>query len=359
MKPKSPPINSKEKVMKFSLAPSDFTALGSRILLIVSHAVTFFLFAALLNGAHVAGQPSNGNQSAQAIVTLRSAGANDYDRRAFEDMTAVVGQSATAVQDAPIQSDAARLRLIVEKITAVRRLAGLQPVELDEALSRACRLHAEYLVTNRAHPKAQGLGAHVEREELPGYTAEGSKAAGTSNIFWGRDIAGSVDLWMGGLYHRIPFLRPNLKRIGLGYEGEVVVLDVISGVGGSDMDSVAYPADGQASVPTEFGGDTPNPLPTDAPRRAGYPITLQFPLLAKVEGVQADLIDLQGAKIEFHLSDPERPATSFPQQSTICLIPTKPLAGKTTYLVSIKANVDGREVRKSWSFSTCEAQISK
>jgi uncharacterized protein YkwD len=332
--------------MKFSRAPSDVTALESRILLIVSYAVTFFLFAAPFNGvsARVAAQPSNGNNP--AITKLGSGTADDYDDGAF-----------ATVQDAPLQSEASRL--LVEKINAVRRLAGLQSVELDEALSRACRLHAHYLVTNRAHPKAHGLDAHVEREELPSYTAEGNKAAMVSNIFWGRDVAGAVDLWMGGLYHRIPLLRPNLKRIGLGYEAGVVVLDVLSGVVGSDLDSVAYPADGQANVPTEFGFDMPDPLPKGAPRKAGYPITLRFPLVAKIEGVEAALIDSEGTKVEFHFSDPERPATSFPQQSTICLIPAKPLATNTTYKVSIKANVDGREVYKSWSFITRKAPAPK
>lgn len=342
--------------MKHSVASSDFTTLGSRILLIVSCSVTF-LFAAPCNGASAgaAGQPSNGNQSTQAIAPLCPEAAGDCEPRAFEAPTD--GQSAATVKDPPVQADAARL--IVEKINAVRGLAGLDTVDLDEALSRACRLHAQYLVTNRTHAKAQGLGAHVELEELPGYTAEGAKAANSSNIYWGSDITRSVDLWMAGLYHRIPFLRPNLKRIGLGYEAEVVVLDVISGVGGLDLASVAYPADGQANVPTESWGDTPDPLPKDASRPVGYPITLQFPLVAKVAGVEAELIDSGGAKIEFHLSDPERPATDFPQQSTICLIPTKPLAANTSYKVSIKANVDGREVRKNWSFITREEQTRK
>ncbi len=314
--------------MKYSLATSDFTASGSRILLIVSYSVTFFLFAALFNGASA---PLTGNHGNRTVG------------RNWTSRTCPVRRGSTYGGE----------------VNAIRGLAGLRAVELDEALSRACHLHARYLVTNSAHPKAQGLGAHVELEELPGYTAEGAKAASTSNIFWGRDIAGSVDLWMAGLYHRIPFLRPNLKRIGLGYEGEVVVMDVISGDVGYDYASVAYPADGQANVPTEFGVEIPNPLPKGAPSPAGYPITLQFPLVAKVIGVEAELTDSGGAKIEFHLSDPERPATSFPQQNTICLIPTKPLAANTTYKVSIKANVDGREVRKSWSFITREEQTRK
>ncbi|HSB11674.1 MAG TPA: CAP domain-containing protein [Blastocatellia bacterium] len=310
--------------VKFSTAPSDVTVFGYRFFLMVSYAVTFVLFAAVFSGAsaHVAGQPP-----------------------------------AAPVQEAPVQSDATRT--IVEKINAIRKLAGLQPVELDEGLSRACRLHAKYLVTNRADPKVGGLGAHTELEELPGFTAEGQKAAKTSNICWGRDIAGAVDLWMAGLYHRIPFLRPNLKRIGLGYEGEVVVADVVSGVGGFNLDSIAYPADGQSNVPTELGVDAPDPLPQGAPRKAGFPITLLFPFVTKIADVEAGLSDSAGGKVEFHLSDPEHPATSFPQQSTICLIPVKPLAANTTYQVSIRAKVDGWVVRKNWSFITREAQAGK
>lgn len=299
--------------MKFSTFP------------ILSYAARCFLFAALCNGAfaQVAGQPVN-------------------------------GQLAITAQDAPVQPDA--VRLIVEKINAIRNLAGLAPVELDEALSKACRLHAQYLVTNRTHPKTQGLGAHIEVEDLPGYTREGDQAARVSNIYWGRDLTLAMDRWMGGLYHRIPLLRPNLKRVGLGSEAEIIVLDVVSGLAGVDKNAVAYPADGQGDVPTEFGFESPDPLPKDAPREAGYPITLQFSITANVACVEAELIDSAGSKVEFHLSDPERPATSFPQQSTICLIPAKPLAANTTYKVSIKANVDGREVLKSWSFVTREVQ---
>ena len=293
------------------------------------------LFAVLFNAttAYVAAQPSN---------TIAPVAA---------------GQSALTAKEVPVQSDAARL--IIEKINAVRRLAGLQPVELDETLSKGCRLHAQYLVLNRAHPKTQGLDAHIELEGLPGYTPEGDKAARVSNLYWGRDLTLAVDRWIGGLYHRIPFLRPNLKQIGLGVEQEVIVLDVISGIVGVDVNAVAYPGDGQGDVPTDYGIEFPDPLPKDASREAGYPITLQFPIGANVASVEAEIIDSAGSKVEFHLSDPERPATSFPQQSTICLIPIRPLVVNTTYKVSVKANVDGKEVRKSWSFNTREAQALK
>lgn len=298
--------------MQFPTFPS------RQIHLILSYAIRYFLFAALFiaTSALVAAQQVN--------------------------------------KEVPVQADPTRL--IVEKINSIRSLAGLQPVEIDDALSKACRNHAQYLVTNRAHPKTLGLGAHTEVEELSGYTAEGDQAARVSNIYWGRDLTAAMDRWMGGLYHRIPLLRPNLKRIGLGIEAEIIVLDVVSGLAGVDKNAVAYPADGQGDVPTEFGLESPDPLPKDAPREAGYPITLQFSIAANVACVEAELIDSAGSKVEFHLSDPERPATSFPQQSTICLIPIKPLAPNTTYKVSIKANVNGSEVLKSWSFITREVQ---
>ena len=336
----------------------------SRMLLTVSYSVILFLFGALFSeaSAHLAGQRRNDNQSSQSIAERESGATGGNNSRSLGDTTLAFGQSVAtvkdqAIKDAPVQSDATRP--VVEKINAIRKLAGIQPVELDEALSRACRLHAQYLVTNRADPKAQGLGAHTERQELPGFTAEGNKAAGASDIFWGRDIGGAVERWMAGLYHRIPILRPNLKRIGFGYEGNTVVADVVSGVVGPNLDSVAYPADGQSDVPTEFGVEIPNPLPKDAPRKAGYPITLLFPFVTKIAVVEAALSDSAGGKVEFHLSDPENPATSFPQQNTVCLIPIKPLAPNTTYKVSIKVNADGSVVRKSWSFVTRQAQARK
>src|SRR5258705_4644957 len=114
--------NSQEKVMKFSLAPSNVTAFESRILVIVSYAVTFVMFAALFNGAsaHAGGQPSNGNHSTQSIAELESGSENNDNVPTFADTTAAIGQSTAPVQDAPIQSDATRP--IVERINEIRRL---------------------------------------------------------------------------------------------------------------------------------------------------------------------------------------------------------------------------------------------
>src|SRR5215472_17814541 len=65
----------------------------------------------------------------------------------------------------------------------------------------------------------------------------------------------------------------------------------------------------EADVPLEYGAEFPNPIPNHG--TGGYPITLQFPPFDKVTGVSAKLTNATGNPVEFFLSDPEHPATSF------------------------------------------------
>jgi hypothetical protein len=199
----------------------------------------------------------------------------------------------------------------------------------------------------------QQLGAHEQAPDLPGYTAAGARAARNSDISFGQPLEACVSVWMATLYHRIPLLRPNLKRVGVGYEGDIVVADLISGMEGAVNASVVYPGDGQTQVPTEFGAEIPNPIPPNAPRPAGYPITLQFPTFGPQAGnVRAALVGADGKAVAFHLSDPERPATSFTQQNTICLIPISSFAPGMVYTVKVMARVGDGDILKTWRFTT-------
>jgi hypothetical protein len=239
------------------------------------------------------------------------------------------------------------------RVNGLRRVAGLEPVVLDESLSRGCQQHARYLLVNRGHPSTRGLGGHEETSGLPGYTDEGRRAAAQSCIAFRTSLLGAVDTWMATLYHRIPILRPTLKRIGMGYESGIAVMDVVSGVDGEEERPIAFPADGQSEVPLLFPNEIPDPIPAGASHPAGYPITLQFPTWGpEVAGVRAELTDGSGRRVTFHLSHPESPACGFPQQNTVCLIPAQPLAPATTYRVTVAASYDGKELRRSWSFRT-------
>lgn len=246
---------------------------------------------------------------------------------------------------------------VVERVNSFRKIASLDPVTADPVLSKGCKAHAAYLVKNESAPSVQGLGAHDEDSKLPGYSDDGAKAAGASDIAYVNPVE-AVDGWMATLFHRIPVLTPGLKKIGIGYAkggkwGWVSVMDVVSGQANKGKDTtVIYPVDKQADVPFEFGGEEPSPIPENSEKKAGYPITATFPTDAKVTDVKALLTAGEETQIDFWLSTPEQPADERYQRNTICLIPKLPLMRRSTHIVSITAIVNGKKWSKTWTFST-------
>jgi uncharacterized protein YkwD len=104
----------------------------------------------------------------------------------------------------------------LEAINRARKAANLEPVTMDESLSRGCERHAEYIARNQGHPSLAGLGMHNEKKDLPGYTPEGERAGQASDIATGTDPFSGAEFWINSLYHRIPILDPKLRRIGCG-----------------------------------------------------------------------------------------------------------------------------------------------
>lgn len=245
------------------------------------------------------------------------------------------------------------------RINKVRAAAGLEPVELDATLSRGCAAHARYLDINRNHPKAQGLGMHREAPGLPGVTLEG-RAAGMMSVIARRDsLSVAVDAFLATLYHRVPLLRPSLKRVGMGFCGRTAVINIHGGVEGLDEAPVGFPTANQANVPLEFPWELPDPIPPGASRPAGYPITLQFPMDGpEVSGVRAELTDSAGRGVKFHLSHPGKPACEFPQMNTICVIPATRLKPGASYKVKIAGQYDGTAFNREWSFTTASVSVA-
>lgn len=239
------------------------------------------------------------------------------------------------------------------RINAARSAVGLPALELDPRLSRGCELHARYLHVNRRHAAANGMGMHTEVDGLPGASDEGRAAAAVS-IITRRDSAGeAVEAFLATFYHRIPLLRPGLKRIGIGISGRSVVVNAFDGVDAEETDAVPYPAPQAKAVPLEFPLELPDPIPAGAPRPAGFPITLQFPQEGpEVRSARAELRDEAGRLLKAHLSSPERPATQFSQMNTVCLIPASPLRPGGRYRVSVSGVLGEAPVRKEWSFAT-------
>lgn len=323
--------------------------------------------------------PDEDKAYAEAKVKLRDAISDKFDNLS---RTMQQKRLTAESQDARTKSRALRTEvdlggrsaaeLMLKRLNEIRATLGLSPVEIDEALSKACDLHAKYLVTNSGHPSLEGGGAHHEDPKLPGYTEEGAKAGMASVIAYYR-VDRAVDGWIGTFFHRIPLLHPNLKKIGGGQAsggrtGHVVLLDCQSNVGGDAIDPklaiLAFPKDGAKDVELDFNGEWPDPIPQGASRPTGYPVTLSFFDRQDVRGVTAELRvgappkgpkDKPGKLVDFHVSTPEKPAVPEEDRDnsrTICLLPKLPLSPKTTYTVTIKATVGEAPFERTWSFTT-------
>jgi hypothetical protein len=237
-----------------------------------------------------------------------------------------------------------------------RKLAGLTPVKLDPKLSAGCMEHANYMVQNQGTDAMAGLNPHTQRSDLPGATSAGAACAKAADLFPGvADLGVAIDAWMAGVYHRRPMLDPQLERIGVGYarlpDGMLMAALRFENArrrGGGWP--VAYPADRQTDVPLEYGAEIPNPIPNHG--TGGYAITLQFPPFDKVASVSAKLTEATGKSVEFFLSNPEHPATSFGQFGVVCLIPKQSLQAEHVYTVRIDATWKGKPGSWAWSFST-------
>jgi hypothetical protein len=220
--------------------------------------------------------------------------------------------------------------------------------------------HANYTVQNRSTDAMAGLNAHTQRPDLPGASAAGAACAKAADLF--PKVSGlrvAIDGWMAGMYHRRPMLDPQLERIGVGYaplpDGTLTAAARFENAARKNGNwPVAYPADKQTNVPLNYGAEFPNPIPNHG--TGGHPITLQFPPFDKVGGVSAKLSDAKGALVDFFLSDPEHPATSFGQFGVICLIPKQSLQAEHTYTVRIDATWKSKPGTWAWSFSTGSPQ---
>jgi hypothetical protein len=163
---------------------------------------------------------------------------------------------------------------------------------------------------------------------------------------------------MATFYHRVPFLDPDLRKIGFGCArgsgGWNCVLNATTGRGGGQ--AVTYPADGQKDVPLAFfpGGEQPDPTPGSKDRRAGFPVTVTFPPAVQVRDVKASLSDGKGRDVPLWLWTPEQPVAPGAQGNAVGLIAKQPLQPDTAYTVRLEGRLDGKAWQQAWSFTTAK-----
>lgn len=230
----------------------------------------------------------------------------------------------------------------------------VEAVGYDAEGSRACLLHARYLVAHPEHA-AKWPEAHEENAAHAEWTAAGAWAGAHSVIAPGVENGGeAIEAWMGTFFHRLPLLDPGLLRIGYGFAGDVAVLDSGSLVAPrQDAWHVVWPPAGASDVPTRFVAELPNPVPGEDQSTFGYPITLQAGMRADRSAPIVEMSLHEGGEngptIACWFSSPQQPLNpDCAPMDAFCLIPKSPLRAGTKYTVVARMPTEPRELVWSW-----------
>ncbi len=247
----------------------------------------------------------------------------------------------------------------LNRVNDFRDSLHLPRVALAKTLSAGCRNHARYLVLNHNNKKTEGLLAHKEFAELPGYSKSGEAAGSHAVIGYPVDPKTIVPELLGTFYHRMPFMLPNLAEIGFGCYKDtdwyIAVIDCTTNVvqGRSDAEVVVYPYNGQKNVPLKMTEELPDPVDHSLGEgSSGFPVTFFFAVFQSVTNVSFRLIDDTGNEVSCSVSSPEKPATSFSQWQTVCAIPATRLQPATRYTATLSCTVSDKPYKSDVVFTT-------
>ncbi len=225
----------------------------------------------------------------------------------------------------------------------------------DPELSEMARIHASYLNTN-PEQQTRWPDAHEEYPDKAGYSPEGAWAGAHSVIAFTPDPKRAVHQWMSTFYHRLPLTEPGLFGVGLGQEGNVTVLDVVSLVAPYRLDQwVVWPPPDYEDTPRSFLPELPNPVPGEDQSMWGYPVTIQ--VYSASEGshnIHMELFEgeaVDGSQVPHHLLTP---TSSYEKRlvpsHAYCLIPKAKLKPRTEYTVKADCHTSGESM--TWNFTT-------
>ncbi len=183
----------------------------------------------------------------------------------------------------------------VERANWYRWQSGLPPLDMIDAINKACQAHCDYYVTHLDKYQSTGTSPHNENPAWSeGFTGVapwdrmghfGYSGGASEVIAFVHNPIGSVDGWMATLYHRIPFMDATLTACGYGAAGSGTwqnssKIDTMD-FGWNDADGSTYkgpvlegiyPPPGSSGIPPSFDGlETPQPpaRPTSRSRNTG------------------------------------------------------------------------------------------
>ena len=279
------------------------------------------------------------------------------------------GPAATPTAAAPGGSTTPAQQAALDRMNAYRGLAGVAPLTINAALTRAAANHALYYMLNAPDPALQGMGLHDEQPGRPGFTGADMETRITAAGYGGRwnesmallgDPVAAVDAFMATVNHRLPILDPGFTETGYGggRAGRLVV-DVFTYGGPYRMpdggpEFVAWPPDGSTGQPTVYdGNEAPDAFPGSA-YPIGTAITLKYTGAGSFALTEAHLADAAGQALPVLT----RANYNYATQSVAVVAADRPLAATTRYAVSLTGTIDGQPWRRTWSFTTGAAADS-
>ncbi len=162
--------------------------------------------------------------------------------------------------------------------------------------------------------------------------------------------AAAVDGWIETLYHRIPFVSPDIGEAGYGGAVTVDVMDFGRRAFDDKERVVLYPWPGQTDVPRSWdGAESPQPPVPDTGYPSGPIITATTSEGAPLDITVHQLLDANGQEIP-HVWHP-RGSNGF-MSATWSLYAHDPLPASETFTVVLEGTHGAGDWSRTWTFTT-------
>jgi hypothetical protein len=264
---------------------------------------------------------------------------------------------------APPEATSDQLQALSET-NRIRSWINLKRINEHTALNQAAKAHCQCFVDHYNTVYAQGMSAHEEdtskegcygvqfwdRLSHFGYTNQASHEV---MAFLASPI-GSVHSWAESLFHRLPFVDPNVFETGYGKaSGTLAHCDTMDFGSGGPVDEnqdAIYPFDGQVGVgPSWSGAEMPQPPKPNNGYPSGPIITVTSPVGVDILVSKYNLTDPEGADIPVVFVD-HRSHDYLPR--TTAIYAHNPLDENKTYTVFMSGTRNNAPWTQTWSFTT-------
>lgn len=270
-------------------------------------------------------------------------------------------------------------------LNAARTAIGVGQLAESALLNQAAKNHADYLVARLQageffsvnHTQSAGKSLFTgatpaDRIAFAKYPALGSTEDLTSivQIDGVQSVPGEVAInsLLSAPYHRLSLL-DGMRDVGIGHaevrlagEGglnHVLVTNAAIAQGKQAQLPAAdwvgtWPADKATGVMYSFGGEDPNPIPTNLGACAGYPVSVHVRDGLILQTQTFTLVEtVGGAAVSVQLSTKETDKNPlFARPHAAYIIPFKPLKLNTQYSARFVGSKNGVAIDKSWTFTT-------